>query len=84
MSGTRRRALHPKERLYVLAAARGLTAAQTAAHYCVSVNTVNTTLARAKAALDADSITQAAVLALAYGDFTVADTLRPIDMDPKD
>lgn len=82
--GTKRRALHPKERLYLLAAARGLTAAQTAAWYHVSVNTVNTTLARAKAALDAANITQAVVFALAYGDFTIPDTLRPIDMDPKD
>ena len=84
MSGTRRRALHPKERLYVLAAARGLATAPTAAPHCLSVQHMNNTLARAKDAPDADSITHAAVLALAYGDFTVADTLRPIDMDPKD
>jgi DNA-binding CsgD family transcriptional regulator len=84
VSGTRRRSLHPSERKYLLAAARGLTAQQTARHYSVSVNTVNTTLARAKAALDASNIVQAVVFALAYGDFTIPDTLRPIDMDPKD
>ena len=83
-AGTRRRTLHKAERKYVLAAARGLTAKETAAHYMVSVNTVNTTLARAKAALDAANITQAVVFALAYGEFTIADTLRPIDLDDTD
>ncbi len=69
----RRRALHPAECKYVLDAARGLTAAETARKHGVSVNTVNSSLANAKEALFAHTIAHAVALALAFGEFTAND-----------
>lgn len=67
------RCLYPAERKYLLDAARGYTAQQTAKRHLVSVNTVNTALKRAKTALGARNITHAASLALATGEFTTND-----------
>lgn len=69
----RARILHAAERRYLLDAARGLTARQSARLHGVSVNTVLGGLKRGKTALNATNITQAAVLALAYGEFTSDD-----------
>lgn len=74
--GDHTRTLHQAERKYLLAAARGLTAAETAAKYCVTVNTVNTGLKRAKAALKARNITHAVALCLALGEFTGYDVRK--------
>lgn len=63
------RALYPVERMYLLEAARGLTAQQTAKKHDRSVNTVNTSLKSAKAALNADNIAHAVALAIVYGEF---------------
>lgn len=65
--------LHPAERKYLLDAARGYTAQQTARRHLVSVNTVNTAFKRAKAKLDAGNITHAVSRALASGEFTSDD-----------
>ena len=70
------RALHPAERKYLLDAARGLTAAETARKHQVSVNTVNTSLKRSKAALNARNITHAVALCLAHGEFTAYDVRK--------
>lgn len=64
----RERALYPKERQYLLDAANGLTAAETAAKHFVAYNTVTSTLKRARAALGARSIAHAVAIALALGD----------------
>lgn len=70
---TRRRALHPAERRYLLDAARGLTAQETAKHYGVAVSTVRTALAIGKIALGARTIAHATALCLALGEFTADD-----------
>lgn len=74
--GGHARALHPAERKYLLDAARGLTAAESAAKQVVTVNTVNTGLKRAKAALGARNITHAVALCLALGEFTGYDVRK--------
>lgn len=70
------RSLYPAERKYLLDAARGLTAAQSARKNQVSVNTVNTSLKRGKAALGATNITHAVALCLALGEFTGTDVRK--------
>lgn len=72
MSG-RPRILHPAERRYLLDAARGLTAHQSARLRGVSVNTVLGGLKRGKTTLNATNITHAVALSLAYGEFTSDD-----------
>ena len=74
--GGHTRALHPAERRYLLDAARGLTAAESARKQQVTVNTVNTGLKRAKAALGARNITHAVALCLALGEFTAYDVRK--------
>jgi DNA-binding CsgD family transcriptional regulator len=74
--GGHTRALHPAERRYLLDAARGLTAAESARKRQVTVNTVNTGLKRAKAALGARNITHAVALCLALGEFTAYDVRK--------
>lgn len=69
MSG-RMRALHPAERKYLLDAARGLTAVQSAHLHQVSVNSVNSSLKHGKAALGARNITHAVALCLVLGEFS--------------
>lgn len=69
----RTRMLTPKERLYLLDAARGLTAQQSAHRQGVSINTAVTMLTRAKAALGAVNITHAAALAVANGEINATD-----------
>lgn len=64
------RSLHPAERRYLLDAARGLTAAQSARTHCVSINAVLSGLKRGKAALGAVNVTHAVALCLALGEFT--------------
>lgn len=66
----RTRALYPSERKYMLDAARGLTAAESARRHQVSTNTVNSGLKRGKAALGADNIAHAVALCLVLGEFT--------------
>ncbi|ALO79379.1 hypothetical protein [Streptomyces phage phiSAJS1] len=73
------RALYPAERKYLLDAARGYTAAQTAKRHLVSKNTVDTSLKRAKAALGARNITHAVSLALDTGEFTTKDLKEGTD-----
>lgn len=70
---SRKRALHPAERKYLLDAARGLTAAQSAHLHQVSVNSVNDSLKRGKAALGARNITHAVALCMALGEFSGSD-----------
>lgn len=70
------RTLTRTERRYLLDMARGLTAAQSARSHGVTVNTLNTMLKRARAALGAASTTQAVALAFAYGEFTADDVLK--------
>lgn len=76
--GGHMRSLYPTERKYLLDAARGLTAAETARKHTVTVNTVNTSLKRSKAALGARNITHAVALCLALGEFT-GDDVRKAD-----
>lgn len=71
-----KRALHPAEQKYVLSAAQGLTAAETARKYDVSVHTVNTALASAKATLGARTIAHAVALALVHGDIAHGDVKK--------
>lgn len=71
--GGRIRALTPTERLYLLDAARGYTAEQTARRQFRSINTVKTLLRNARAALGARTIAHAVALALTYGDITPVD-----------
>lgn len=75
----RTRALYPAERKYLLDAARGYTAQQTARRHLVSKNTVDTSLKRSKAALGARNITHAVSLALAAGEFTTEDVTEGTD-----
>lgn len=72
----RQRTLHPAERKYLLDAARGWTAAQSARMHGVSLNTVNSGLKRGKAALGAANITHAVALCLALGEFTGDDVRK--------
>lgn len=69
------RTLHPAERQYLLDAARGYTATQSAKRHGVSYNTVTTSLANAKAALGAFNIAHAVALAMAFGEFGHHDVL---------
>lgn len=69
----RTRALHPAERKYLLSAARGMTAAETAREHGVALNTVNSSLKRAKAALGARTLAHATALCVVYGEFSKAD-----------
>lgn len=64
------RPLRPKERLYILGAARGYSAKQTAARHYVTVNTVNSTIVNARAALGARNIAHAVAIALSTGQIT--------------
>ena len=75
MIGERKRALHKAERRYMLDAARGLTAKESARLHGVSVNTVNTTLKRAKLALGASNITHAVALMFLYGEYSPRDLI---------
>ena len=65
--------LTPTERLCVLAAARGLTAQQTARRYGYSLHGVNWALGRAKTKLGAVTIAHAVALALCAGEFATRD-----------
>jgi DNA-binding CsgD family transcriptional regulator len=67
------RVLAPRERVYLMDAARGFTAKQTAHRNGVTVNTVNTSLKRAKQALGASNITHAVVCALFVNEFGLKD-----------
>lgn len=74
----RRRLMTAAERAYMLDAALGLSAKQSAKKQGVSVNTVNTMLKRAKFVLGAINITHAAALAVANGE------IRPNELrDPE-
>lgn len=70
-----RRALSAKERLYMRAAAGGLTAQQTARLYAVSTSTVTTALKDAKLKLGALNIAHAVTLAFHYGEIRVCDVM---------
>lgn len=74
--GGRTRALTPTERMYILDAARGYTAEQTAQRQFRSINTVKTMLKNARAALGARTIAHAIALAMAYGDISPADLVE--------
>ena len=65
--------LQPSQRRYLLDAACGLTAQQSAIRHGVSVNTVNSSLKRAKGVLDARNITHAVVLCLSAAEFSFED-----------
>ncbi len=71
----RARLLHPAERKYLLDAARGMTAQQSARKYGVSLSTVNQGLKRGKASLNATTIAHATALCVALGEFTAADVI---------
>jgi DNA-binding CsgD family transcriptional regulator len=75
VSGQHVRALHPAERKYLLDAARGYTAQQTAKRYGVSTNTVNTALKHGKTALGARNIAHAVSLCLVLGEWAPSDVL---------
>lgn len=79
LEGGHVRTLYPAERKYLLDAARGYTAQQTAKRHLVSKNTVDTSLKRAKAALGARNITHAVSLALDTGEFTTEDLKEGTD-----
>lgn len=79
LEGGHIRTLYPAERKYLLDAARGYTAQQTARRHLVSKNTVDTSLKRAKAALGARNITHAVSLALDTGEFTTKDLKEGTD-----
>jgi len=72
------RPLRPAERRYLMDAARGLTAQDSAIRRGVTRNTVNTALKHAKAELGARNITHAVVLCLRHGEFTMADLAETI------
>lgn len=72
---SRPRMLTPLERQYILDAARGMTAQESADRRGVNVTTVRAMLARAKKAQGALNITHSAVLAFLHGDIT-ADEVR--------
>lgn len=76
-SAFRPRALSEGERKYVLAAAQGLTAQQTADRLGVTVNVVNEAYKRLKPVLGAKNITHLAVLALLNGDITEEEVRGP-------
>lgn len=71
--GFRLRELTRIERAHMLDAARGYTAAESAARRQVSTHTVNSSLKSAKRALGARNITHAVALCLAYGEFGTTD-----------
>lgn len=71
----RRRLMTATEKRYVLDAAQGLTARQSAKKRGVSQNTVANMLRRAKFVMGAVNITHAAALAVANGEIT-AEELR--------
>ena len=70
---SRKRALHPYERKYLMDAANGYTAHQSAKRNGVSVHTVQSSIKTAKSALGAFNVTHAVTLALTYGEFTLKD-----------
>lgn len=72
----RTRTLHPAERRYLLSAAQGLTAAETAREHGVSLHTVNSSLKQAKTALGARTIAHAVALCIALGEFTGSDVRK--------
>lgn len=67
---TRGKLLTPCETKYLFDVAIGLTAKQSARKHGVTRNTVNGSLARARAALGADNAANAAVLGLVHGFYT--------------
>lgn len=69
----RRRALQPHEARYLVDAARGFTASQSASIRKRSVNTVISGLRTARYALGAATTTQAVALALFHSEITLAD-----------
>lgn len=69
----RPRLLLAAERRYLLDAAQGLTADESANRHHVSINTVRTQLGTGKAALGARTIAHATALCLVLGEFTSAD-----------
>jgi DNA-binding CsgD family transcriptional regulator len=69
----RARPLSDAEVIYLLDAARGLSAAQSARLRQRSVNTVTSALQGARFALGADTTLHAVTLALAYGEISVED-----------
>lgn len=77
MSGMR--PLSPAQRRYVLAAAQGLTAQQTASLFHVSLHAVNGGLRDAKAVLGAVTIAHAVALAMANGEFGARDVRKGSD-----
>ena len=77
------RALHETERKYLLDVARGLTAYEVAERHTVSINTVNSSLKKSKAALHARNICHAVTLSLGYGEFTLDDVADATDLEGK-
>lgn len=69
-TSARLRSLTPGERKYLLDAALGLTAQQSAHRWGVTVNTTNTMRVTARRALGAASIAHAVALAFLYGEIT--------------
>ena len=67
----RTRLITPRERIYLIDAANGLTTRQIAEKHTVSANTVATLLKSAKRALKADNITHAVALAIFHGEITI-------------
>lgn len=61
--------LTPHGRKYLMDAARGYTAAETAARHQVSTHTVNSVLKLARKILGARTIAHAVALAMAVGEF---------------
>lgn len=78
----RARPLRDHEREYILDAARGLTAAQSAKRRGKSVNSVTSGLATARFAIGADTTLHAVTLALAYGEIIIED-IYPQLMDTR-
>lgn len=77
------RALYETERKYLLDVARGLTAYEVAERHTVSINTVNSSLKKSKAALHARNICHAVTLCLVYGEFTLDDVADATDLEGK-
>ena len=67
------RALHETERKYLLDVARGLTAYEVAERHTVSINTVNSSLKKSKAALHARNICHAVTGGLGLGGVTLGE-----------
>ena len=69
----RGRLLTGTEQMYVIDAARGLTARQSGERRNVSIHTVHSMLVRARRALGARNVAHAVALALIHGEITPAD-----------